>query len=72
MILSFLVQSSLAREKNCDQRLCYIVDSSGQKASSAQSNGHQGSISQGGADNTNQQDLFEKLPELCVALLATK
>jgi hypothetical protein len=62
---------SLAREKNCDQRLCYIADSSGQKASSAQLNGHQCGISQG-ADNTRQQDLSEKLPEVCVALLATK
>ncbi|KAM0904525.1 hypothetical protein ACQ4PT_017972 [Festuca glaucescens] len=37
-------------------------DSSGSKASSAQTNGHQGGISQGD-DNTRQQDLFEKLPD---------
>uniref|UniRef100_A0ACD5U0L3 Uncharacterized protein n=1 Tax=Avena sativa TaxID=4498 RepID=A0ACD5U0L3_AVESA len=38
------------------------ASSSGQKDSSAQTNGHQGGISQG-ADNMRQQDIFEKLPE---------
>ncbi|KAM0904514.1 hypothetical protein ACQ4PT_017969 [Festuca glaucescens] len=37
-----------------------VEDSTGSKASSAQTNGHQGGISQGD-DNTRQQDLFEKL-----------
>ncbi|KAM0904512.1 hypothetical protein ACQ4PT_017969 [Festuca glaucescens] len=61
-ILDTVLRTRHQRRHRLRKLQAAVEGSTGSKASSAQTNGHQGGISQGD-DNTRQQDLFEKLPD---------